>query len=106
MEKQMQYSQSGQKVEWITPEEWLMFQDLPNKEYMLERMGIQRNSDYVDKVSQVIFQYAELTQNGMPPEQALVATANTLQQSETPRPQGPAFDPEQAIPDVAAGMSP
>jgi len=79
MEKQMQYAQTGQQqVDLITPEEWLMFQDLPNKEYMLERMGIQRQQDYIDQVSQTIFTYAGLTENGMDPSEAMVATADVL----------------------------
>jgi len=80
MEKQMQYAQSGQQgVDLITPEEWLMFQDLPNKEYMLERMGIQRSQDYIDQVSQTVFAYAGLTEKGMDPAEAMVATADLLQ---------------------------
>lgn len=84
MEKQMQYAANGGKVEFITPEEWLMFQDSPNKEFMMERMGIQRNEDYVEMVAQTVFQYASLTEKGMSPEDALVATAETLRYDRTP----------------------
>lgn len=84
MEKQLQYRQSGLEVDWITPEEWLMFQDIPHKEFMSERMGIQRNKDFVEQVAQVVFQYSELTQQGMDPEEALMATAQTLQESNAP----------------------
>lgn len=80
MEKQMQYNaQSQQPVELITPEEWLMFQDLPNDELMLDRMKIQRHTDYVDKVAKVIFQYTELIDAGMQPDDALLATADMMQ---------------------------
>ena len=82
MEKQMQYRKEGSSVELITEEEWLMFQDLPNKEYMLERMGIQRLNDSVSQVSQTLFQYADLVKNGMDPNDAILATANTLKQSQ------------------------
>lgn len=79
MEKQMQYNQQGGGgVQLITEEEWLMFQDLPMKEFMLERMGVQRVSDAVEEVSQVLFGYADLVKKGMKPDDALLATANTL----------------------------
>lgn len=106
MEKQMQYGQAGQGVDFITPEEWLMLQDLPLKEYMMERMGIQRTQDYIEKVSQVVFQYAELTNNGMDPEAALLATANTLEQQERPTPQEAPIDPAQVMPSLGQGMPP
>lgn len=79
MEKQMQYEQEGHTVDLITEEEWLMFQDLPNKEYMLKRMGIQRMEDQVTKVSQTLFTYANLVKNGMSPDDAIMATAQYLE---------------------------
>lgn len=80
IEKQMQYMQVGEQgVSLITPEEWLMMQDLPNQEYMLERMGIERSKDYVDKVAKVIFQYAELLDQGISADDALLATADAMQ---------------------------
>ena len=80
----MQYNaQSQQPIELITPEEWLMFQDLPNDELMLERMKIQRHTDYVDKVAKVIFQYTELIDGGMAPDDALLATADMMQSGQS-----------------------
>lgn len=79
MEKQMQYEQEGHSVDLITEEEWLMFQDLPNKEYMLKRMGIQRMEDQVTNVSQTLFTYANLVKNGMSPDDAIMATAQYLE---------------------------
>jgi len=80
MEKQMQYAQSGNsQVDLITPEEWLMMQDLPMQEYMLERMGIQRSNDYVEQVSKILFEYSDLTAKGLPAEEALLATAQSLE---------------------------
>ena len=79
MEKQMQYSQEGSSVQLITEEEWLMFQDIPNKEYMLERMGVQRMSDATEEVAQTLFGYAELIKQGMAPDQAMLAMAQSLQ---------------------------
>ena len=79
MEKQMQYNQQGGGVQLITEEEWLMFQDLPMKEYMLERMGIQRMQSAVEDVSQVLFGYADLVKKGMKPDDAILATASALE---------------------------
>lgn len=78
MEKQLQYQQQGDSVDLITVEEWLMCQDLPMKEYMLERMGIQRMNNEVENVSQTLFEFAELTKQGMSPQDALLATAKSL----------------------------
>lgn len=78
MEKQMQYKQAGQEVDLITPEEWLRLQDIPIREQMLERMGLQRQSNAVEDTSQVLFEYAELTKQGMNPEEAMLAVANSL----------------------------
>lgn len=78
MEKQMQYAQQGSQVQLITEEEWLMFQDIPNKEYMLERMGIQRMQDAVEDVAQVLTEYASLVQQGTESNDALMAVAQNL----------------------------
>lgn len=81
MEKQMQYNQAQQGIQLITEEEWLQMQDLPFKEQMLERMGLQRLDSAVQDVSQVLFQYADLVSKGMQPEDAMLATAQTLDQT-------------------------
>ena len=78
MEKQMQYQQQGTQVQLITEEEWLMFQDLPNKELMLERMGLQRMQDVTAEVAQVLYDFAGLVENGMTPNDAMLATAQHL----------------------------
>lgn len=78
MEKQMQYRQQGDNVQLITEEEWLRLQDLPNKEYMLERMGMQRQTDAIQEASGVLYEYAELIKNGIAPEEALMMVAETL----------------------------
>lgn len=90
MEKQMQYNQNGQGgTELITQEEWLMCQDIPIKELMMERMGIQRNRDYVEQVSQILFQFTGLTQEGVDPMDALQMVANTMQEQQNPASQVP-----------------
>jgi hypothetical protein len=83
MEKQLQYQQQGESVDLITVEEWLMFQDLPAKEYMLERMGIQRMNNEIENVSQTLFEFAELTKNGMAPQDAMLAVAKSLRDKKT-----------------------
>lgn len=80
MEKQMQYGSAGnQNIQLITPEEWLEMQDIPGKERFLERMGIQRNTDAVEETTATLFNYAELVQQGMQPDQAILATAKRMQ---------------------------
>lgn len=81
MEKQMQYNkQNGgaNGVQLITEEEWLELQDLPFKERMMQRMGMQRELDMIEQVTQTLFQYSELVNQGMDPQAAVEATAQTL----------------------------
>ena len=84
MEMQMQYQGQGIDVDIITPEEWLMMQDLPMREYMQERMGIQRTQNWVSMVSQAVTQYAGLVENGVDPEEAISATADTMARQAQP----------------------
>ena len=84
VEKQMQYAQAGIQVELLTPEEWLMFQDIPFKEMIQERMGIQRNKDYIAKVTQVLAEFSELTRSGVPPTDAIELVAGDLQAQDHP----------------------
>lgn len=97
MEKQMQYNQGGGQggVEYITQEEWLMCQDIPIKELMMERMGIQRNADYLAQVSQILFQFTGLTQNGVDPNDAMQMVANDLQAQQNPNSQVPDLVPSE-----------
>jgi hypothetical protein len=81
MEKQLQYKQAGQAVDFITPEELLMFIDLgPMAEYMLDRMGVQRQADALADVAETLTAYTNLLQTGMDPEQAMMQTAALKQQ--------------------------
>lgn len=73
-----------------------MFQDLPNKEYMLERMGVQRQENALEDVAQVIWQYGQLSQQGLAPEEAMRATAESLmqrRQGNTPQTATSGMDP-------------
>jgi len=84
MEMQMQYQGQGIDVDIITPEEWLMMQDLPLREYMQERMGVQRTQNWVSLVSQAVTQYAGLVDQGVNPEEAIAATADTMARQSQP----------------------
>ena len=61
-----------------------MMQDIPNKEVMRERMGLQRDADYLQKVAEVLTTFSELTKRGVPPEEAMQASAQALAASSTP----------------------
>lgn len=113
MEKQMQYNKAGMQVELITPQEWLMFQDIPNKEFMLERMGLQRQRQAIEEVAQVLFNYSTLVENGMDPQSALGLTAQELDNARRGLPPGeaipqqvgmagaPQVSPTDTMPDVS-----
>lgn len=75
MEKQMQYQEANMQVDLITAEEWLMYQDIPYKEQLLERMGIQRDASILEETAQNIYEYSEMIDQGVPPEDALLQTA-------------------------------
>ena len=95
LKAQAQYRQEGSNVNWITEEEWLMCQDVPFKEMMLERMGVQRFEDALQDVAQVLYQFSDLVQNGATPDEAMQATAETLRNTR----QG-------IVPQLAAGANP
>lgn len=85
MEMQMQYSAQNIEVDLITPQEWLMLQqDLPIKEYMLERMGLQRTNNWIEATAQIVTQYTSLIEQGMNPSEALQSTAATMEAQSNP----------------------
>lgn len=84
MEMQMQYSAQNTEVDLITPQEWLMMQDIPMREYMIERMGIQRTANWTEVVAQVVSQYSSMIESGANPQDALLATADTMQAQSQP----------------------
>lgn len=83
MEKQMQYAGAGIEVDLITPQEWLMMQDIPHKEYFEERMGIQRTQNWQEIVAQAVTEYSALINQGIKPADAINATAQTMQQQQS-----------------------
>jgi len=78
MEKQMQYKEAGAPVQLITEEEWLRMQDIPYKEQMLERMGFQKRTNALEEAAQVVYEYGQMVDAGMQPEDALVNSAQGL----------------------------
>lgn len=79
MEKQMQYQQSGIQVDCITPQEWIRCQDVPYKEQMLKRMGIQSGLNAYIEAQNVIAEYAAMLERGDLPEDAMAVAADGLQ---------------------------
>jgi hypothetical protein len=79
MEKQMQYQSQGVQIDVITPEEWIRCQDVPYKEQILKRMGIQSNLNAYIEAQNVIAEYAAMLERGDLPEDALAQAADGLQ---------------------------
>lgn len=80
MEKQMQYKQEGLEIELITPEEWLRAQDIPYKEQMQERMGVDRRLNALLQANNVINEYAQMIDQGVDPNDAMLVAADGLEQ--------------------------
>ena len=101
MEKQMQYQQQGVQIDVITPEEWIRCQDVPYKEQILKRMGIQANLNAYIEAQNVIGEYAAMLDRGDLPEDALAVAADGLQAmrmgEQTP------FQAQMESPDMAMG---
>ena len=76
LEKLAQYKPDP---EIITAEEWLLMQDVPFKDMIFKRMGIQRNTRITEQVAQTLEMFATLVENGMEPDTAVEAVANQLQ---------------------------
>lgn len=78
MEKQMQYGATGNGPDLITAEEWLQLQDLPFKELMMKRMGLQRVADMTTQFAEGLFNYASLIQQGLSPDDAVTAVGENM----------------------------
>jgi hypothetical protein len=63
-----------------------MLQDLPFKELMLERMGIQRSENLLEDVAQTLYTYAQLRDGGLDDEKAMLATAEMLKRKKAGQP--------------------
>ena len=76
LEKQAQYKPDP---EIITVEEWLLMQDIPFKDMIFKRMGIQRNTTITEQVAKTLEMFAGLVDAGMNPDTAVEQVANQLQ---------------------------
>lgn len=82
LEKSMQY---GAQPEVITIEEWLMYQDFPQKELILERLEMDRSANMTEQVTQILSMYAGLVEQGMDPNQAIDVVAQQMQAQQQPQ---------------------
>lgn len=78
MEKQLQYQQDGLQIQIITPEEWIRMQDIPYKEQMLQRMGIEHGINSWIEANTVVNEYAAMIEQGINPEDAMAFAAQGL----------------------------
>lgn len=76
LEKQAQYKPDP---EIITVEEWLLMQDIPFKDMIFKRMGIQRNTRITEQVAETLEMFATLVEGGMEPDVAVEEVANQIQ---------------------------
>ena len=76
LEKQAQYKPDP---EIITVEEWLLMQDIPFRDLIFKRMGIQRNTRITEQVAKTLEMFADLVEGGLAPEDAVDAVAAQLQ---------------------------
>lgn len=76
LEKSMQYQANP---ELMTVEEWLMFQDYPQKDLILERLKADREANATEQVAQIISMFGSLVQNGMDPNAAMNQIVAQLQ---------------------------
>jgi len=80
LEKQAQYKPDP---EIITVEEWLLMQDIPFKDLLFKRMGLQRNTHISEEVAKTLEMFASLVEGGMDPDVAVDRVAEQLQADRT-----------------------
>lgn len=76
IEKSMQYNANPPLM---LPEEWLMYQDYPQKDLLLERIEADRKANMTEQVTQVLSMFSSLVEQGMDPNQALDTVTQQLQ---------------------------
>lgn len=106
MEKQMQYAQNAKGPELITTEEWLQLQDLPFKELMLKRMGIQRVQDATTKFTKGLFDYTALVADGVEPNAAVGMVGENMAATETGADEPYAIPPIDGLLNAGQGTPP
>jgi len=99
MEKQMQYQSQGLNVDIITPEEWIRYQDVPYKERLLERMGVQSQLNSITEAEAVVSRYAQMVSEGVESNDAIRMAAQDVDSLKRGEAIAPAQDmaPEQMI---------
>ena len=103
MEKQMQYAQNQKGPDLITTEEWLQLQDIPFKEMMLKRMGLQRIQDATTKFTKGLFDYAALVADGTDPNAAVGMVGENIAATETGGEEPYAIPPMDGLVQAAQG---
>lgn len=73
MEMQGQYQMNPPL---ITPEEWLKYQDFPQKDLMLQRMEKQRVQDDTQEITENVVNFSSLMQQGVTPDGAIQMLAD------------------------------
>lgn len=73
MEMQGQYQMNPPL---ITPEEWLKYQDFPQKDLMLQRMEKQRVQDDTQEITENVVNFSSLLQQGVTPDGAIQMLAD------------------------------
>ena len=95
MEKSLQY-QANPPL--LLPEEWLMYQDFPQKEIILQRLKADRNADMTEQVAQILTMFSGLCSNGMNPQQAMDTVVQQLQAEQSQGSDATATPPATASP--------
>jgi len=106
MEKQMQYGQNVKGPDLITTEEWLQLQDLPFKELMQKRMGIQRIADATAKFTRGLFDYASFVANGTDPNAAVEMVGENIAANETGQDGPYEVPPLESLVETQQGVAP
>lgn len=68
MQVQMQY---GGQIQLLTPEEWMFFQDFPQKDMILDRMKLDRLRNDHEEIASELTSFSAMTEQGMRPEAAV-----------------------------------
>jgi len=79
MQTQMQYAQGGQQVQLMSAEEWLFFQDFPQKDMILDRMKIEQLRNDQEEIASELTSFSAMTEEGMRPESAVDQLAKERQ---------------------------
>lgn len=83
MEMSMQYQDpTGETPSLMTPEEWLEYQEFPQKDEMLKRMKMNREMDKEDEVIETLSMFTGLLAQGASPEEALQLTVDAMMNPE------------------------